>query len=169
MIVLEINSGLGNQMFMYAASKALALKHNTKLYLDVDVACKDGYGIGQTFQLDKFNITSGFVNREIMKQFDAKNYHIAFYDLIRSGLRRNKAIRWLAKLLRKKGINPSNVMPVGSKNKEKFFEEPEDNWIYKPEFLELPDNVYIRGYFPSYKYFEHIRDVIVDEFTLTGC
>ena len=122
MIVLEINSGLGNQMFMYAASKALAVKHNAKLYLDVDVACKDGYGIGMTFQLGKFNISAGYVDREIMKQFDAKKSHIAFYDLIRSGLRRSKSIRWLAKLLRKKGINPSNVMPVGSKNKEKMGE-----------------------------------------------
>jgi hypothetical protein len=166
MIVLEIDSGLGNQMFMYAASKALAVKHNTNLYLDVDVACKEGYGIGQTFQLTKFNISAGFVNREIMKQFDARKTHSAYYDLIRSSLRKSKVVREVATLLRKKGINPSIVMPVGSKNQEKIYEEPDEDWVYKPEFLELPDNVYIRGYFPSYKYFDNIRDLIIDEFTL---
>ena len=35
MIVAEIGRGLGNSMFVYAASKALAKHHKTELKLDI--------------------------------------------------------------------------------------------------------------------------------------
>ena len=34
MIITHINGGLGNQMFQYAAGRALALRHGTDLLLD---------------------------------------------------------------------------------------------------------------------------------------
>jgi hypothetical protein len=34
MLIIQLTGGLGNQMFQYAASKALAIKLNTELYLD---------------------------------------------------------------------------------------------------------------------------------------
>jgi hypothetical protein len=35
MIVVQLKGGLGNQLFQYAAGKALAIKHGAQLYLDV--------------------------------------------------------------------------------------------------------------------------------------
>ena len=71
MIVVQIHSGLGNQLFMYAAARALAHKHNTRLYLDVDTDCKEGVDVGRyighSFQLDKFNIKA-----EVPEDPDAK-------------------------------------------------------------------------------------------------
>jgi len=166
MIVLEIDSGLGNQMFMYAACRHLAMKHHAELYLDVDVACTDGYGIGQNFQLDKFNITANYANREILRQFDADEKFLSIYEKIRGGLRKSQLIRLVASQLRKSGLNVSKVFPVGVKNENKIYEEPEDDWQFKSEFLSLPDNMYIKGYFPSFKYFEPIKDIILREFTL---
>lgn len=166
MIVLEVDSGLGNQMFKYAAAKALAQKHNADLYLDVDVACLEGYGIGQSFQLNRFNIKAGYATRSIMKQFDQTNAVSALYVLVRRRLRELRIVRALATRLRKSGLNVSKVVPVGTVNGSKVFLEAEEDWAFKPEFLDLPDDILIKGYFPSYKYFEAISDTIVDEFTL---
>ena len=35
MIIAELTGGMGNQMFQYAAAKALSLHHHTELLLDV--------------------------------------------------------------------------------------------------------------------------------------
>jgi hypothetical protein len=166
LIVLEIDSGLGNQMFKYAAAMALAHKHNTDLYLNVDIACIEGYGIGQTFQLDKFDITAGYANRSIMRQFDTIKSSSAYYAVVRASLRSLKLVRFVAKTLRKSGLNVSKIVPIGVKNPEKIFREIDEDWRYKPQFLELPDNILLSGYYPSYKYFDHIREIIIQEFSL---
>jgi len=163
-----MDSGLGNQMFKYAAARALAHKHNTDLYLNVDVACAEGYGIGQTFQLHKFNISADYATRSIMKQFDAEKTLRVYYALVRSGLRDFKLARVFAKFLRKNGLNISKIVPVGTKNQKKIFHEVDEDWKYKSEFLNLPDNILIKGYFPSYKYFDHIREIIVEELSLNN-
>lgn len=41
MIIVEISSGLGNQMFRYAAARALSLRNNNKLYLSLNRFKKD--------------------------------------------------------------------------------------------------------------------------------
>ena len=166
MIVLEVDSGLGNQMFKYASARALAHKHNTELYLNVDVACSEGYGIGQTFQLDKFNISANYVSPRIIQYFNPDNPFLSFYAVLRSNIRNIQLIRTIAKQLRKFGLNVSKVIPVGKKNNCKVFHELDEDWKYKSEFLQLPDNMLIRGYFPSYKYFDHIKKIIVTEFSL---
>lgn len=166
MIVLEMDSGLGNQMFKYAAARALAHKHKTDLYLNVDVACAEGYGIGQTYQLDKFNISATHATREELKQFDAESWLYAYYVWARSALRELRIVRALAKLLKSNGVNVSKMAPVGTKNKKKMFHEVDEDWAFKPQFLELPDNILLKGYFPSYKYFENIKEIILKEFTL---
>ncbi|OCW58347.1 alpha-1,2-fucosyltransferase [Hoeflea olei] len=48
MIITHINGGLGNQMFQYAAGRALALRHGTDLLLDTrafDGSTQFGYGL----------------------------------------------------------------------------------------------------------------------------
>jgi len=52
MIVTNIIGGLGNQLFQYAIGKALALKNNTELKIDI----RGFNGYFRTFLLDKFNI-----------------------------------------------------------------------------------------------------------------
>lgn len=62
MIVVQIHDGLGNQMFIYAAARALGQKNRTSLYLDVDADCRDsadGCASGSySFQLNRFNISA---------------------------------------------------------------------------------------------------------------
>ena len=166
MIVLHIDSGLGNQMFKYAASRALANKLGTELFLDVDVACREGYGIGQTYQLDHFNIRARHADKDVMQDFAAESASSARYQAVRAQLRNLKVVRSLATVLRRVGVNPSRALPPGKLNEAKVFEEPEEDWAYKPEFMSLPDNTLIKGYFPSFKYFDHLRAQVIDEFTL---
>ncbi len=52
MVVTWLSGGLGNQMFQYACGKALALRYNKKLQLDLDWFDKEG---NRPFQLDIFN------------------------------------------------------------------------------------------------------------------
>jgi len=153
-------------MFQYAAAKALAYKNNTKLYLNVDFACLDGYGVGHNYQLDKFNISAAYTTRKIMKQFDVENALCAYYGLIRSRIRSFKLVRSFAMLLRRNGLNLSHVLPIGDMDKTKIFHEADEDWKFKPEFLDLPDNILLKGYFPSYKYFDHIKQIIAEEFSL---
>jgi hypothetical protein len=54
-IITEINGGLGNQMFQYAAGRALAIKSNTALKLDISAMRK--YDL-RKFELDRFNISA---------------------------------------------------------------------------------------------------------------
>jgi hypothetical protein len=55
MIIVEITSGLGNQMFQYAAAKALSLHHKTEMKLDLTWFEKHD---DREFGLDSFHIDS---------------------------------------------------------------------------------------------------------------
>ena len=56
MIATMLIGGLGNQMFQYAAGRALALRHGTELTLDLSWFEKEGHGINRSFELDKLQI-----------------------------------------------------------------------------------------------------------------
>lgn len=56
-VIAAIKGGLGNQMFCYAAARALALRTNRELLLDTRTGFqRDGYG--RAYRLDRFPITA---------------------------------------------------------------------------------------------------------------
>lgn len=62
-VIINISGGLGNQMFMYAAARALSLRLNAKLILfSVNIHNKDGYG--RQYELDRFCVTGSLQNHE---------------------------------------------------------------------------------------------------------
>jgi hypothetical protein len=169
MIVVQIHSGLGNQMFMYAAARALAHKRNTALYLDVDTDCRQGVNfgdyVGHSFQLDKFNIKADYLNMSALKSQKGASA-IGLYSAVKTQLRDIKVIRNAVRFLRYRGVDLSAMVMKASGNDKNFFKEERGDWHYKPHFLDLPDEIILRGCFFSYKYFDWIRDVILDEFSL---
>jgi hypothetical protein len=169
MIVVQIHSGLGNQLFMYAAARALAYKRNTALYLDVDTDCKEGvdFGnyVGHSFQLDNFNITADYLDISALKTNGSPSA-VGLYSAIKTKLRDIEILRKAVRFVRYKGIDLSAVALKLSGNGKRFFKEERGDWKYKPQFLDLPGDVILRGSFLSYKYFDWLRDVIVDEFSL---
>ena len=56
MIVLTLSGGIGNQLFMYAAARALALRNGTELVLNIEQGFINDKEYKRHFELDKFNI-----------------------------------------------------------------------------------------------------------------
>lgn len=55
MICICLNGGLGNQLFQYAAGRALALRHSTELLFDLSLLEKKGRDTHREFELFHFN------------------------------------------------------------------------------------------------------------------
>jgi hypothetical protein len=172
MIVVQIHSGLGNQLFMYAAARALAHQHNTSLYLDVDTDCRNGVDhgqvVGHSFQLDKFNIRADYPDSSAdgSGTTGQQASRIGVYSAVKSRLRNIPMIRGAARVLRHYGVNPAQILLKVSGQEKRFYTEKRGDWGYKPEFLSLPDDTILRGCFFSYRYFESIKELLLEELTL---
>ncbi|OGB22613.1 MAG: hypothetical protein A3I66_10945 [Burkholderiales bacterium RIFCSPLOWO2_02_FULL_57_36] len=156
-------------MFMYAAARALAHKNNTDLYLDVDTDCREGvnYGgyVGHSFQLDKFNINAGRFDLSALKNHGPTST-AGLYIAIKSRLREFTVLRNAVRFLRFKGVDLPAMAQRISETDKTFFKEARGDWSHKPQFLELPDQTILRGCFFSYKYFDWLRYIIVQELSL---
>ena len=64
MIISQLDGGLGNQMFQYAAGKAVAHRLNTKHYLDIDRIIMDKLD-HVIYNLNHFNISSSVASEEL--------------------------------------------------------------------------------------------------------
>lgn len=126
MITVRIFGGLGNQMFQYAAGRALAEKNNVPLKLDISFfkSYKE-----RKFMLNKFNISRDITVSDRRGVFNSK--------VARKIMSIVKFPKWYYR-------NYSTV-----------FDE---------RFFDLPENVYIDGYFQSEKYFADIEDILRNEF-----
>ena len=57
MIIIRLSGGLGNQMFQYALGRAISIKNNTELAVDISSFLKtDKKQTPRTFKLTHFNI-----------------------------------------------------------------------------------------------------------------
>lgn len=128
--------GLGNQMFQYAFGKHLAIKHKTELLLDIH------------FLLDR-QPRPDFVYRN----FDLDIFNLNFktapkeisnkYSFLRNRIKKSFYQLFPPKQLKLITENPSG------------FDE---------QYLTLPDNVYLHGYWQNIKYFQDIAPIIREEF-----
>lgn len=139
MIVVKLIGGLGNQLFQYAAGRALATYHKTELMLDIShlKLISNGAYTQRKFELDRFNINAAIVNEEeVLKSFD---------------FTQNKFITRLKKL------SPRLFSKM-------IFNEHHFN--FHSEFLRLPEDTYLNGYWQSERYFNSFRDKLMAEITL---
>jgi hypothetical protein len=143
MIIVNMMGGLGNQMFQYAAARHLAVIHNTRLKIDASHFYKQTANKEHTFQLNCLNITSP----------QALGDEVSEYRPPGSTYRR--IVNRIRKTLK---------LPVTEMANPHLYSEP-DGSSFKPEVLELGPDVYLVGYFNSYKYFEPITDIIIGEYT----
>jgi hypothetical protein len=137
MVISQIIGGLGNQMFQYAAGRALSLKNGQALRLDVSGF--SGYGLHQGFELQRvFNIPA-----EIATEAEVRS--ILGWQFA-PGIRRILARPGMAALCRKG-----------------FVVEP--HFHYWPDVKQVPRDCYLAGYWQSEKYFLDIAPVIRADFT----
>lgn len=135
-----IHAGLGNQMFQYAAGKALAKRLNTSLVLDRSAyANQSPKTARRDYMLDAFRI-------------DAPTLEGKTYSPLFAALKEYKLAR---QFMRRQGAAGFGV-PI--------YEEPHRHFDPRLTLLALP--VIIRGYWQSERYFAHIGDEIRSDFQL---
>jgi hypothetical protein len=138
MIVVELQGGLGNQLFQYALGRHLAVLNHAQLYLDTGYLNDRGKRKNftfRTFDLDIFNIDAALAPENISQKY---GLHKSFFHKIS-----------------KRFVAPKPFRFIG-----------EPKFSFNPEILTLPDNVYLNGYWQSEKYFAAITEIIQKDFTL---
>jgi hypothetical protein len=136
-IIANIIGGLGNQMFQYAAGRAISWKRGTALFLDVSAF--EDYGLHQGFELQRiFNCSAEIATESDMRRILSWQYSPCIRrQLVRPGLSR----------LRRKG----------------FVVEP--HFRYWQGIEDIPQDCYLMGYWQSEKYFAEAAEQIRAEFT----
>lgn len=140
MIIVHLSGGLGNQMFQYAAGKALALRRKTGVCLDV--SSFEGYALHNGFELKRiFDCPATLVSdREIRQVF---------------GWRAIPRVRWL--------LSRSGLAFLLGKH---FAIEPD--FSYWRGYEQAPADCYLYGYWQSEKYFLDVAASIRDDFQFKG-
>jgi hypothetical protein len=144
MIISRLSGGMGNQMFQYAVGRALAIKHNVPLALDLTFLSNQTAipfirptFARRSYALDLFNIHASVATREEIPWYGRPFFSGIVMQCIDAFLRKLPVIRgW------------------------------EKRFNYDPEVFELGPNTYLSGFWQSYKYFDHIKDVIRADFQL---
>jgi len=141
MVITKVIGGLGNQMFQYAAGRALAYRLGTPLKLDVS---------GFEFYLENKNV-------------DFRHYHLSHLNIVEDIATEEDLSHFKDKLTKKSSrIKNFFIKIIGNKDymvyKEKYFH-------YDKKFSRLDGNIYISGYWNSENYFMSIKDIIKTEFS----
>ncbi|QWD04209.1 alpha-1,2-fucosyltransferase [Polynucleobacter paneuropaeus] len=132
MIITKINGGLGNQLFQYAAGRALACRHQSELVLDLSDFSNIPMGnTPRIFELNKYPIVARVASLE-------EESRLRFYQ---------------GRVLRRIPFLPRPWQHVR-----------EPHFQYFPDFINLPNDIYLDGYWQSHLYFESIAALLHSEF-----
>ena len=135
MIITMLVGGLGNQMFQYAAARRLSVKRGSPLKLDDSIYRTDQAGLTPY----KYELGCFRLGSKMANKM----------DIILAGIG-GGPVSVIVQLL------PLNRIITMIREKHFHFD---------PEILEAPDNIYMKGHWVSYKYFQDVEDLIRREFT----
>ena len=137
MIIVQLNGGLGNQMFQYAVGRNLSYSLNTELKLDISQFPRDKL---REYSLSIFNIKQIFASPRDMNRI-------------------KRPLAWKVKHPVKTLISAVNLDPPIMHVKEREFN-------FDHGIQVLPNDIFLEGYWQSEKYFKNIEPLIREEFTL---
>lgn len=149
MILVKLMGGLGNQMFQYAMAMTLAHRHDCQLLIDKSLCVESersresGLSL-RPFELQVFGIKGQIAN--------GQSPH------------RTLKIRKEHKCRKVAGLLLCKVANFACDSWRVCVYERKDV-AFDRSLLNLPRNVVLEGYFPSYKYFQEIEDILRREFT----
>jgi hypothetical protein len=133
MIIANISGGLGNQLFQYAAAKALALHHNVELKLDISHFEEKSL---RKFELDNFNCQPSIATAEELLPFRKKSIiYRAAQKLLPPHKRKpfkQPGFEYYPRFLEA----PSNTYLKGNWQSEKYFMNIQD--VLRSEFVVSP-------------------------------
>ncbi len=138
MIIVKLTGGLGNQMFQYAAGRALAQLHHTELKLDKSYLEKDPKNAytKREFELDIFSAPLNFVSAAETIKFLKHAENKIYRELYRRFPYLFKSIY-----------------------------AAENAHAYAANFKKYGPNAYLEGYWQSEKYFREIAGTIRKDFS----
>ena len=138
MVIARIMGGLGNQMFQYSFGRALALRNDVPLKLDLtsyDVSMRE-------YRLNRFRIVEEIASPAEVEKLTGIHRGSCFGARVRRRIRRH---------LRR--VMPPSKMPVLTEHESRF----------DPAVLQPPGHVYLDGYWQSERYFAGIEDLLRKE------
>ena len=136
MITIRLVGGLGNQMFCYAAARALSFQKQTELAIDIHSGFREDV-FKREYSLGRLNIS--ILPKNIKRCF-----------MFPSG----RLIQGLSRRL-------NRFLPIALKW---YWYETERRYVN--DLIDLPQSVYLDGYFQSPLYFRSLKDILKTEFSL---
>lgn len=135
MIVVKLMGGLGNQLFQYATGRALALKYQTELKLDLSFLNSDPKNVytKRELELHVFNVSANIATDKEVDAFSKRTL--------------------IQKFIRK--IFPNSP--------SKYFVANQKGFEYDETFEVYPNNSYLNGYWQSERYFASVRDILLKD------
>lgn len=141
MVIVQLSGGLGNQLFQYAAGRAIALTTQSALKLDLS-NCADG--AYRPYRLGLFHIAAQLADRSEVP--------FEFRQTYRPSIVR-KAYRKLPGRLQPRRSGPRVIR--------------ETSFAFDESVMYAGEDVYLVGYWQSPKYFADAEDVIRSDLVLT--
>lgn len=138
MIIIKQSGGLGNQMFQYALGKNLSIKNNIPLILDIGEYKKIK---SRTYDLNNFNVEKRFIS---LDNLITNNLPISF--------------------IINKHYKKMQLLFLYQRNFKYIAESSPD---FDCEILDFKKNAYLDGFWQSEKYFLEIKNILVNEFSLS--
>jgi hypothetical protein len=136
LIISHIIGGLGNQMFQYAAGRALSLRKNTELRLDISGFAS--YGLHQGFELKRVFTCPAVIASDS--------------DI-------NRVLGWQSKPIIRRLMTRQRFAKF---RRDAFAVEP--HFYYWPKMDDLKTDCYLSGYWQSEKYFADVAAQIRIDF-----
>lgn len=160
MVVAKIMQGLGNQMFQYAAARALSLHLKEELKLNIE-----NYGPNS---LRKYELAEFFeINPSIVTKDEMKNFNLTHpVRRVWNKIFTNKKIKSLPYEEKNKLVKLlyKTVYLFRPPHKQLVYEEKQ--FEYDSNFFKTQKPVFLKGYWMSYKYFDNYQEVIFKDFTI---
>jgi hypothetical protein len=139
MIIVKLVGGLTSQMHKYSIGRALAIKHNVPLKLDLSwFEDKSKSDTAWSYQLDYFNIKADIATKKEIDKLKGSDFYITLSRRIKY---------YLGIDIYKKSYVNTSFLPIN-------------------EFSQLSNNLYIEGEWSGSQYFEQIMEQIKEELTL---
>lgn len=141
---MRLQGGMGNQMFQYAFARSLSIQKGTDLQMDLryllDRSPRKKF-VFRGYDLDILNVQESFFKQgRKLLPYQVQAEVIAI-----------KALKKMPQYLKENTLRQTYIEPYSH---------------FDALYTAVAKNCYCIGYFQSYKYFHHIHDLLLQEFSL---